>query len=64
MLLTTVARFVAAGAAPLQISEALQLPDDLITHLVSRVRLERIKVTEDGRALVSESAIWAGCTGT
>lgn len=57
VLLTTVARFVAAGAAPLQISEALQLPDDLITHLVARVRLERIKVAEDGRALVSESAI-------
>ena len=56
VLLATVARLTAAGAGPLQISEALQLPHDLIAHLVARVRQERIKVAEDGRTLVSESA--------
>ena len=56
VLLATVARLTAAGAGPLQISEALQLPHDLIAHLVARVRQERIKVAENGRTLVSESA--------
>ena len=46
----------AAGVGPLQISEALQLPHDLIARLVARVRQERIKIAEDGRTLVSESA--------
>ncbi|NPD06537.1 hypothetical protein HN031_17820 [Nocardioides sp. zg-1308] len=56
VLLTTVARLTAVGCGALQISEALQLPHDLIDHLVARVRLERIKVAEDGRTLVSETA--------
>lgn len=56
VLLTTVARLTAVGSGALQISEALQLPHDLIDHLVARVRMERIKIAEDGRTLVSETA--------
>lgn len=58
IILETVLRLRAAGeSSPGRIADLLQLPDDLIRHLLAQAVTERLRVTADGQLQASGSEV-------